>query len=140
MVLARRLLPVAASLVLLGASACGSGRESVTVDPGRPVLVEGVDMDGGSDVLIAGVVTVVNGCLGLRDGDQAFAVVWPKGSEYEADEGTTFRLPSGHVLDVGDEFSGGGGWEHQDSSLVPSGLPGGCFSDRVAVLNEDQAL
>ena len=99
----------------------------------------GVEMNGGTDVLITGTVAIVRGCIGLNEGDRSFAVVWPRGTHYARNSGTTVQLPDGRTFALGDEFEGGGGWEHAESPLVPSALPAEFIDDRVAVLNEDQS-
>ena len=104
----------------------------------RPTLLVGVPMNGGTDVLISGTVSEVHGCVGLSSEAVSFPVVWPYGTEYASSEGTSIRLPDGRILEMGDEFAGGGGFEAPDSSLVPQEIPDECLGNEVAVLNEDQ--
>lgn len=116
---ARRIgIPGLILAALLALTSCDS-----EPDASRPTLVEGVEMNGGTDVLITGTVAIVHGCIGLNDGSRAFAVVWPRGTQYANDSDTTVRLPDGRTVAVGDDFEGAGGWEHADSPLVPAALP-----------------
>ncbi|GAB3250103.1 hypothetical protein GCM10027425_07310 [Alteromonas gracilis] len=72
--------------VLLVAAAIGAyavSRVSEVRAGGTTVLVEGRPVEGWAapDLQYAGVVTVVDGCLAIRQEDETFAAVWPRGSE-----------------------------------------------------------
>ena len=129
-----RSIALLTAAVLLALAGCSSEADKDE----RPTLLVGVPMNGGTDVRLAGTVSNVRGCVGLSSEGASFPVVWPHGTEYAGGDGTSIRLPDGRILDLGDEFEGGGGFEHPDSSLVPSGIPEECLDDEVAVLNQDQ--
>ncbi len=72
--------------VLLVAAAIGAyavSRVSEVQRGGTTVLVEGRPVEGWTAPALeyAGVVTVVDGCVAIRQADETFAAVWPRGSE-----------------------------------------------------------
>lgn len=72
-------------------------------------LVATSPVDSAMEALIAGVVDMVDGCLGLRHDDGSTTVVsWHRGSEL-VDDPAGVRLPSGRELGVGQHLEAGGG-------------------------------
>jgi hypothetical protein len=96
-------LPLAVTL-----AACGEEPRIVETED-LTVLVAG-DQSGGSDVRLAGVLTEVNGCLGLVLPNSApenrWVAVFPASSEV-ADDGTWVNLADGSVLRLGDFIESG---------------------------------
>ena len=98
-----------ALLLALALAACGEEARIVeTAD--LTVLVAG-DQSGGSDVRLAGVLTDVNGCLGLvlpnSTPENRWVAVFPAGAEV-ADDGTSVTLSDGSVLRLGDFIESAG--------------------------------
>lgn len=84
----------------------GDGR---TPSPAAVRLVATSPLDAAMEALTAGVVDVVDGCLGLRYDDGSASVVsWHRGSEV-LDDPVGVRLPSGRELRVGQRLEAGGG-------------------------------
>jgi hypothetical protein len=71
-----------------------------------PVLASDAHWDGGMLALIRGPIRLEDGCLRIGKGSPA--VIWPTGTEWDADA-RAVRLPEGTIARIGDRVRGGGG-------------------------------
>lgn len=136
-------LAVATTLVLYLTTGRGGG---VSVD--GPVVAHdrgwGLGGVSGMEAIVGGVLEYDGECV-LLSGDP---VVWPDGTEWDADE-EAVRLDDGTLVQVGDSVSGGGGmsqeaperdewWPDTETGRALSG----CLADDagVVVFNADSEL
>ena len=94
-------------------------------------------------MLVEGVLTYddTHGCFLLELGGNAYPVVWPNGTEGEAD-GPGVVLADGTTVRVGQYVSGGGGLYNADAYPGDAVIPPECVppSGEAAVYNATEAL
>lgn len=105
-------------------SVVGCGNEPPRVD--GPVLVSG-SRDGGNDAIVAGEVTVDDGCLLLG----GIPVVWPVGTTWDG-ETHEVVLSNGDRIAMGDEVTGAGGYSDVDSVADVTGERGASIAAECA--------
>ncbi len=123
---------------------CGQGPGAdgpkVLETPEAAVLVAG-PAEGVDGALIAGAVTIVDGCLGIG-GDIA---VWPSGTRVTHSEGPVIDVPGLETLNVGDDVEGAGGYmrakglNDSSSPTVPRVLPRSGSSGASARVGDESA-
>lgn len=123
-----------APLLLVGCASSGS--EVVRTSEGKLYLVATQVPEGRPEALISGTLTWSEaGCLAVDSGSGAFLVMMPKGTSI-VDQGVI--LDDGSQVEIGDEISWGGGYFSTDGDvdrLIGLGLPRGCITEEVAVVN-----
>lgn len=134
---------IVALVLSASVSGCGGG-QSVTTQGSASLLVHDGSLlpRGGVDALIAGTLTVKNGCVGLASPDapdRVVAAIWPSGTELVDDDPLSVRLPSGALVAEGQTVKGTGGYSRPDSADVTLDLPEECDlnADEIAVFNPD---
>lgn len=95
-------------VAVLAMVGCGSdaGTQKSTAT-GSTVLI-GPDTNGGMDAITGGTTKLVGSCLGARRDSSLFVVVWPDGTTV-ADDSAVITVGD-HTIDLGDTFTGGGGY------------------------------
>lgn len=100
------LIPLPLALTL-----AGCGEEPRVVETADLTVLLAGDQSGSSDVRMVGVLTDVNGCLGLVIPDSSpenrWVAVFPAGSDV-ADDGRSVTLSNGSRLRLGDFIESGG--------------------------------
>lgn len=95
--------PSLAALALLAPlSACGGGE---VVEAGDVTVLVGEDTGAGMDALLSGELTVIDGCLGVRQ----YVVIWPHGTDVTDDDPLTIEVPDLGTFTLGDTVELGGG-------------------------------
>jgi len=88
-------------------SACGGAE---VVDAGDVTVLVGERSGDGMAALLPGRLAVVDGCLGVQsEGDAAYVVVWPHGTEVVDEDPLTISVPDDGEHVLGDELEVGGG-------------------------------
>jgi hypothetical protein len=123
-----------APLLLVGCASSGS--EVVRTSEGKLYLVATWIPEGRPEALISGTLTWSEaGCLAVESGSRTFLLMMPKGTSI-VDPGVI--LDDGSQVEIGDEISWGGGYSSTDGDvdgLMEQGLPRGCITDEVAIVN-----
>lgn len=102
---------VGAGLVLAAVAGCGSAAPAAVVGVDGVTVLATSPTDSGMEALVqGGVLTIVDGCLGLEGGEDSAPLVvsWPRGSE-PLDNEVGVQVPDGRAFVVGDEVTFGGG-------------------------------
>lgn len=117
-------LVVACSVLLAGCSGDDrpAGLHGPTAEPlpvsGATLLVAGPFSGEGSDD-ISGTPQLVNGCLGGKNSEKEFVVVWPNGTRISGPKDDTI-IVDGHTIPEGSTFEAKGYIVHQP---FPKQLP-----------------
>ena len=103
-----------------------------TSDEGHVLLVQARDTGDRLDAIVEGTLVIAGTCFGLETGNGTYTAVFPPGSSIV--EGTEqVEIPHWGTLGLGDELSGGGGYDSDYSALGE--IPLGCRTDEIAVVN-----
>jgi hypothetical protein len=107
------------------------GPKVVTAANGTILLVA-APTDGGRDALATGRLAVLaGGCLGITAGGEETVVLWPSGTGLASSaHGITIN---GHVIEVGDLVSMGGGVVPTSDATTTPAPPPECHADGVWV-------
>jgi hypothetical protein len=127
----RALLALGAVALLAG---CTPGTELVTQtsEDGHVLLAQARDTGAYPDALVEGTLSIVGTCFALETDHGTYATVFPPGSSVV--EGTEqVAIPHWGTLSLGDELSGGGGYDSDYAALGE--IPLGCRTDEIAVVN-----
>lgn len=123
-----------APLLLVGCASSGS--EVVRTSEGKLYLVATWIPEGRPEALISGTLTWSEaGCLAVESGSRSFLVMMPKGTNI-VDRDVT--LDDGSQVEIGEVISWGGGYVNTEGDvdrLIGLGLPRGCISEEIAVVN-----
>jgi hypothetical protein len=97
-------------LVLPTAAGCASPEPAALAGADGVTVLATSPTDSAMEALGGGVLTVVDGCLGLEGGEgfDGLVVAWPRGSE-PLEDAVGVRVPDGRTFVVGDEVTFGGG-------------------------------
>lgn len=96
---------VVAVLAFVGCGSDAGTQKSAAT--GTTVLI-GPDTNGGMDAITGGTTEFVGSCLGARQGSSLYVVVWP--DETRGGDDSASITVGDHRIDLGDAFSGGGGF------------------------------
>lgn len=101
---------------------------------GIQTLVAGTS-DGGGDVAIQGLLTLVDKCVGLKIGDTDYLVIWPAGSaSNDVDDTVEITIPGGTAFRLGTTLTGAGSFFSGDLPVAAPPLPASCRSGNDVVL------
>lgn len=135
----RTAVAVAATLTLGLITACGGVSDQRVGDDDLRFFVHGrtVLPSGGMDAVVAGALTVADGCVLLEQGESQYPVVWPSGTSVAGTDPLVIELPSGEQAQLGDEIEGGGGF--LEAGRLEIDVPDECLNEwgEVAVFNPD---
>ena len=123
-------LPVVAVGSLLLSSCSMFDRGSVIEQDGLVVLVGPKVLDE-AGVGFAGSVEVVNGCVGLRQGDEAWVLIWPKGTELVSSDPVVLDVPNVGTVEEGAQLSGGGAEYDSEHPMSGVDVPSECQDNPV---------
>jgi hypothetical protein len=118
----RALAAAAACLALAGCS----GEDWQVLDADGVSIVLQPDSDGGDGALLTGVLTVVDGCLGVTDdfGD-THVVHWPASTRLESEDPLRIAFEHGGPVGIGDPVGLGGGGR-PDGRVAGAPVPEEC--------------
>lgn len=105
-----RLVLGAAAATAVVLAACG-GDSTGAVD--GPVLTSGGSAGGGDDAQVYGEIVLDGDCLLLEHEAGHNAVVWPAGTNWQA-EPPAVLLPGGETVEIGGAVNGSGGYYARD--------------------------
>ena len=127
----RRSLLVLAAVSLLLLNSCGLfQRGSVIERDGLFVLVgpEALDEAG---IGFAGTVQVVDGCVGLRQDDASWVLIWPQGTELVSSDPVALEVPHVGRVEEGAKVTGGGAEYDSEHPVSGVDVPSECQGNPV---------
>lgn len=65
-----------------------------------------------------GILTIVNDCVAIQNGDLIWHPIWPSGFQYDRESQTISNVWGGKIASVGDTIAFGGGTNVQREALI----------------------